>query len=291
MLSIIIPSYKDPFLQQTINSILENSVEEIEVIPVLDGYWENIKKDPRVKVVHLKINRGTRGAINAGLKVAKGDFVAKIDSHCIIAQEFDKVMCESCAENWLMTPRRYSLNEIKWERNDSRPTVDYHYFNFPVESKYGYGMFAQSDWSKSHHCRKKFMVDDILTMQASCWLVNRKYYMKHVGFLDDRIKTYGCFGGEYIEIGLKYWLGGGAMKVNKNTWYAHLLKRRCHYNDKLFFKKYKANTMDNRTWSSKHWINNEEPNMIHKFEWLIEKFWPIKTWPDNWQEVWTNYKL
>lgn len=291
MLSIIIPSYKDPFLQQTINSILENSVGEIEVIPVLDGYWENIKKDPRVKVVHLKINRGTRGAINAGLEVAKGDFVAKIDSHCIIAPEFDRIMTESCAENWLMTPRRYSLDEIKWERNETRPIVDYHYLNFPVKSEYGYGMFAQSDFYKSHHWRRIDLIDDIFTMQASCWLANRKYFMKHIGLLDDSRETYGRFGGEYIEIGFKYWLGGGAIKVNKKTWYAHLLKRRCHYKDKLFFKRYKKGTKDNRTWSTKHWVNNREPNMIHKFEWLIEKFWPIHTWPENWQEQLIKKKL
>lgn len=39
MLSVIIPSWKDPLLQKTIDSLLENAGGEIEIIAVLDGYW------------------------------------------------------------------------------------------------------------------------------------------------------------------------------------------------------------------------------------------------------------
>jgi len=289
-LSVIIPSYRDPLLQKTIDSILENSEGDIEVIPVLDGYRQDIKKNPRVNVIQYDNNKGTRGAINAGLEVAKGDFVAKIDSHCIVAQGFDKIMCDNCAEDWLLVPRRYSLDEINWKRDDKRPICDYHFLNFPVDSEYGYGMFAQPDFNKTHHYRH-LMIDDTMSMQASCWLANKKYFMEHIGFLDNRKERYGCYGGEYIEIGLKYWLGGGVMKVNKKTWYAHLSKRQHHYDKEIYTRSYKQITTVNRNWSTKHWINNEEPNMKYKFEWFIEKFWPIPTWEDNWQEIWNSYNL
>lgn len=293
LLSIIIPSDKDYLLQKTIDSILENSVEEIEVIPVLDGHKQPITKDSRVKVVYLNNNRGTRGAINAGLEIAKGDYVAKIDSHCIIEKGFDKIMTDNCAEDWLLVPRRFSLDETNWKKDDTRPVRDYHFLTFPVKSKYGYGMFAQDMFTKSHHFRRKNSIDDLLTFQASCWLANAKYFKKHIGLLDDNLNTYGPYGGEYIEIGMKYWLGGGKVKLNKKTWYAHLSKRQYHYDKHLYSRKYKkqSNIAKCRTWSSKHWINNEEPNMVHKFNWLIEKFWPVKSWPENWQEIWDNYKL
>jgi len=292
-LSIIIPSYRDPLLQKTIDSILENSEGEIEVIPVLDGYQQDVKKDSRVKVISLKRNKGTRGAINAGLKIAKGEFVAKLDSHCMVAQGFDRIMCENCEENWVSIPRRYSLDEINWERNESRWARDYCFLSFPVESKYGYGMFAQDDWTKNHHFRNnpKHNLDNLMTFQASCWFVNRKYFMEHVGLLDDRVETYGPFGGEYLEIGLKYWLGGGAVKVNKKTWYAHLSKRQYHYDKKIYTQSYKQRATLNRNWSTKHWVNNEEPNMVHDFRWFIEKFWPILSWPENWQEILNGYNL
>lgn len=69
MVSIIIPAYKDPFLQKTIDSLLENAEGEIEIIPVLDGYIPEteVKSDSRVKVISFKKNQGMRGAINAGL--------------------------------------------------------------------------------------------------------------------------------------------------------------------------------------------------------------------------------
>ena len=53
MLSCIIPSYKDPSLHKTIQSILDNAEGEVEVIVILDGYWTEIVDDPRVRVLHL----------------------------------------------------------------------------------------------------------------------------------------------------------------------------------------------------------------------------------------------
>jgi len=50
---------------------------------------------------------------------------------------------------------------------------------------------------------------------------------------------------------------------------------------------YKRNLMNHAgyLWYTRHWMNDEEPNMNHTFEWLIEKFWPIPTWPDDWKEI------
>jgi hypothetical protein len=31
---------------------------------------------------------------------------------------------------------------------------------------------------------------------------------------------------------------------------------------------------------------NEEHGKPKSFAWLIEKFWPIPGWPDDWKEVW-----
>ncbi len=80
MLSVIIPSYKDPLLNKTAESLLVNAEGDIEVIAVLDGYWQEVVGDPRVRVVHLGKNRGMRGAINAGVLVSKASPVTS--SNC-----------------------------------------------------------------------------------------------------------------------------------------------------------------------------------------------------------------
>ena len=53
-LSCVIPSYKDPFLHNTIDSLLDNSElgDQLEVIVVLDSYWpvKPIRQDKRIKI-------------------------------------------------------------------------------------------------------------------------------------------------------------------------------------------------------------------------------------------------
>ena len=73
-LSVVIPSYKDPLLVKTIDSLLVNSElgDQLEIIAVLDGYWPEfeLRGDPRVRYIHLGQNRGMRGAINAGVLIS-----------------------------------------------------------------------------------------------------------------------------------------------------------------------------------------------------------------------------
>ncbi len=284
MLSIIIPSYEDLLLQKTIDSLLENAEGDIEIIVVFAGYLPKIalKDNQKLRTISFSEHRGMRAAINAGLVESKGDFIMKIDEHCIVGKGFDRILIENCAENWLMIPRRYSLDEENWKRNELRPIQDYHYLSSPQESSYGYGIFV-GEWHQKTKERldSKYDIDDTMIFQGSCWFADKKYFMEHVGFLDDRIETYGSFVGEQHEIGLKYWLGGGAVKVIKKTWYAHLKKTKKYYRKigwvgKSFKKNREAIT--NNAWLTKHWMNNEEPNMIYSFSWLVEKFQPIPTW-------------
>jgi len=277
LLSIIVPSYKDTLLNKTIDSLLGNAEGEIEIIPVLDGYQQEVKEDKRVKVIRLAKNRGMRGAINAGLAKTKGDFIMKIDSHCKVGESFDRIMVENCADNWLAIPRRYTLNVEKWKRGGYATVKDYHYLSFPS--------VAPQEWRA--RTAERFhdpLIDDTMTFQGSCWVANRKYFMEHVGFLDDRPETYSTFAGDQLEIGLKYWLNGGENKVIKKTWYAHLFKNANYYRTRpreIRTHKKKMRAAGPYRWAARHWANNEEPNTIHKFEWLVEKFWPVPTWPED----------
>jgi glycosyltransferase involved in cell wall biosynthesis len=285
MLSVVIPTFKDPFLQNTIDSVLNNSVGDIEVIPVFDGYKEEIKKDDRVKPVYLEKNLGMRGAINAGLAVAKGEYLMKCDSHCAFGKGYDKILIGE--PNWLVIPRRYSMDEINWTKDESRAFRDYHYYSFPKPAKWGMGIYSQ-EWTQRTIDRWMYSIDNTMSFQGSCWFANRDYFMSHVGFLDGRRETYGGIAVEQAEVGLKYWLNGGAVKVNKKIWYAHLHKMPRHYAAGMFHKTYKngRHAIENNVWAAKHWMNNEEPGMKHHIDWLIQKFWPIPDWPEDWKIKW-----
>lgn len=287
MISIIIPAFKEPFLVKTIQSILDNAVGEIEIfVNIDDGVSVSSSiKDSRVKFNYPSSPLGMRGGVNKGLAKAKGKYIMKCDAHCLFAPGFDKVLSENIEDDWLVIPRRYSLDDITWTRSTKRPIWDYHHLTFPTATKaYGTNL-AICNWESRNRDRRdpKFDIDDTMTFQGSCWFANRKYFMKHVGFLDDRNRTYGGFANEPQEIGLKYWLGGGKNKVVKKTWYAHLSKQPRHYKAGMFSGAYKRNpnTAKGHTWSARHWLNNRERGMIYPFSWLVEKFWPVPTWPED----------
>ena len=102
MISIIVPIYKvEEYLARCVDSILQQTFRDFELILVDDGSPDGCPaicdayaaKDPRVRVVH-KENGGLSDARNAGLSVAKGDFVAFIDSDDWVAPEFLQVLYE-----------------------------------------------------------------------------------------------------------------------------------------------------------------------------------------------------
>jgi glycosyltransferase involved in cell wall biosynthesis len=270
MISVIIPAHEEPYLDRTIESLSKGAKGDVDIIPVMDDG-----------------SLGMRGAINVGLKKAKGKYIMKCDAHCLFADGWDEVILKDFKENWLVIPRRYSLNAEKWAVSERKTLPkDYHYLSFPVENKmYGKSLYPQ-EWTqrtKERLNNPKYDIDDTMTFQGSCYFANRKYFMDHVGYLND--KDYTSFAGEPLEVGLNYWLGGGEVKVNKNTWYAHLFKNKNYYKSvgKRVDTKIKRNdkTKSGHIWGCKHWMNNEEPNMVHKFSWLMEKFWPVPGWPEG----------
>lgn len=88
MISVIVPIYNvEKYLIKCVNSILSQSYSELEVILVDDGSPDNcgkicdelVKKDSRIRVIHQK-NNGLAAARNAGLAIARGEYVAFVDS-------------------------------------------------------------------------------------------------------------------------------------------------------------------------------------------------------------------
>lgn len=87
-ISIILPIYNvEKYLDRCMNTILNQTIKDIEVILVDDGSPDKApmmcdqyaKKDNRVKVIH-QTNKGAGLARNEGMKIATGEFYAFIDS-------------------------------------------------------------------------------------------------------------------------------------------------------------------------------------------------------------------
>lgn len=215
-LSVIIPSYKDPYLFKTIADLLAKSElgDELEVIAVFDGYWpKETLSDKRVRYIHLGKNRGMREAINAGVKVARGEFLMRTDEHCSFGQGYDRILTEQCKDNWIVTPRRYFLNPETWEVID-KPPVDYMKLKI-VDCGNGVqkfsGVEARGDDSQP--------IQESQAMQGSCWVMPRKWWDEVIGEL--QTEGYGPLYQDSHEMVFKTWKKGGKLMVNKNTWHAH----------------------------------------------------------------------
>lgn len=87
LVSVIIPTYnRSNFIKKTIKSVLNQTYQYFEIIIIDDGSEDNTKqvvdsfKDSRIKY-HWRENCGHPGKVrNVGLKNAKGEFIAFLDS-------------------------------------------------------------------------------------------------------------------------------------------------------------------------------------------------------------------
>ena len=95
-ISIIVPVYKvEKYLNECIDSILTQTFTDFELILVDDGSPDNCpalcdaaaKRDSRVRVIHQQ-NKGLSGARNAGIDIARGNWLGFVDSDDVIDRTF-----------------------------------------------------------------------------------------------------------------------------------------------------------------------------------------------------------
>lgn len=86
--SIVVPIYKvEKYIDRCLDSLLNQTLKDIEIILVDDGSPDNcpkicdeyVQKDARVRVIH-KQNEGLGYARNSGMDVAAGEYIAFVDS-------------------------------------------------------------------------------------------------------------------------------------------------------------------------------------------------------------------
>ncbi len=291
LLSVIIPSRNEHFLQKTIDDLLSKARGEIEIIVVLDGMWQEIKDDPRVTVVHhgeVFDNYGLRDTVNKGMRLARGEYVLKADGHTMWDEGFDLKLIEDCEGDWVVIPRRYRLEPETWTLNeDGRPPVDYMFVAYPYERPFDRTCGLHGDiWKQPYYDRKDILVDDLMTFQGSAYFMSKEHW-ERLGEMDT--EKYGPFTHESQEISMKTWLMGGRVVVNKKTWYAHLHK------GKKYGTGYGFSTAQWEKWAELHekgrqycidyWMTTKDYK--YDFDWLIDKFWnfagDLPTWPKDWK--------
>lgn len=142
LISIIVPVYRtEKFLPQCIESILAQTYQNLEIILIDDGSPDRsgaicdkyAEQDKRIIVIH-KENGGVSSARNAGLKIAKGEYIGFVDSDdyiapdmyeylygLIIRENVDIAMCNLCQER-----------HCKWEVVSQIDQIEKKYSNVQI---------------------------------------------------------------------------------------------------------------------------------------------------------------
>lgn len=272
MVSVIIPSRNEPYLKQTIQDLLAKASGDIEIIAVLDGYWpipSELVTDKRVIYLHFSIPKGMRNAINSAVRIAKSDTLLKCDAHCMFMKGYDDVAQSTITDAMVMVPRRFALDPQNWKVIENNP-------KYPIDYMYLSSDFHGVVWEERNkdEQRKSILIDDLMSAQGSCWIMKKSYY-EQLELLDET--QYGTFYNEFQEIGLKCWLSGGRVVVNKMFWYAHWHKPRevgrGYHLDPGTQEQAEAFT---KRWMAQGWEKQTLP-----ISWLIKKFHPVPTWNES----------
>ena len=299
-LSILIPARNEMFLAKTIENILENIEADTEIITVLDGSWAEpaIPQHERVTVIHFNQSIGQRAATNVACKASKAKYVMKVDAHCSFDKGFDRKMLEAINghDNWTMVPMMRNLHAFDWVCEDghrryqspSGPCKDcgketvrdiiWHGKESPRSVSYCFDSTPHFQYFGEFTKRPEGQGDitPSMSLQGSCFMCTREKYWE-LNLCDE---NFGSWGSQGIEVAVKTWLSGGAVMVNKNTWYAHMF--RTQGGD--FGFPYPISGKDQekaKAFARDLFFNNKWEKQIHPISWLLEKFWPVPGWSDS----------
>jgi glycosyltransferase involved in cell wall biosynthesis len=200
--SIIIPIYEaEKYLKRCLDSVLQQSYKDMEIILVDDGSLDECpaiceayrKKDSRIKVFHIE-NCGQGAARNTGMESAAGKYISFVDADDVLAEgaietllsiaeegKYDIVSGNYCRvnEKIKISSNCYSsgdMNKYGCKEHKKR------YNLYKTSSSFGYvwGKLYRTSFINDHKLRfyqdkKVFMEDTLFNLKAVSF--NPKYYV------------------------------------------------------------------------------------------------------------------
>lgn len=217
-LSVIVPIYRvEKYLRECIDSILEQSYKDIELILVDDGSDDSCPQicddcaetDSRIKVIH-KENGGLSSARNAGMMIAKGKYVWFVD-----------------ADDWIEDD---CVNSIRDKIQKYLP--DILMFDADIVNE------TNQDFHRTNYMRKGKIIPDVLFAGKELF---QKYYLK------DAYRSSVClniFSQQYLKKHHLTFLENYAHEDEDFTFRAIVLAEKVLYIDKNFYiRRYRDNSL------------------------------------------------
>ena len=133
--SVVVPVYNvEKYLEQCLDSIVNQTLKDIEIICVDDGSTDKsgeildkyVTEDDRVKVIHKK-NSGYGNSMNIGFDAAQGEYIGIIESDDYAELNMFESLYECAVEN--------NLDVVKSEY--------FFYFSIPIERNEKQDVFSE----------------------------------------------------------------------------------------------------------------------------------------------------
>lgn len=189
--SVIIPVYNsEKYINQCIDSVLDQTYNNIELILINDGSTDNsleILKKYKSKFSQIKIinqnNSGVSYSRNIGLKTATGDYIMFIDSDDIIIKNYIEQMMEYLQKNNLDIIK----SSYKKFKKDISNCINVSFF------KENYKIINKNEINK--------LFIETTNFNSSCMqIINKKIidnnkieFENNIGFAEDFLFTYKVF--------------------------------------------------------------------------------------------------
>lgn len=138
LISIIVPVYKvEKYLKKCVESILAQTYKNFELILIDDGSPDNCpdlcdefaQHDSRITVIHKK-NGGLSEARNAGLDIARGEYIGFVDSDDYISPN----MYELLLNKIVLTKADMAVCNYKYV-NEQYQSIEYRNNNMPIKNE------------------------------------------------------------------------------------------------------------------------------------------------------------
>lgn len=188
LISVIVPVYKvEPYLEQCVSSIINQTYTDLEIILVDDGSPDRCpqicddwaKRDKRIRVIHQK-NAGAGAARNVGIAAATGNILTFVDSDDYIAPQMYKHLIDLLQDD-------VDIAECGFFRTESGSG----HFDVPAD-QYDI-IYAKSEDAMREH------ILDRLFRQTVCNKLYRRGILEGIMFpvgnlIDDEFWTYRVLG-------------------------------------------------------------------------------------------------
>lgn len=203
-ISVIVPVYKvELYLRRCVDSILSQTFKDFELLLVNDGSPDNCpyicdeyaKRDCRINVIH-KNNGGLSSARNAGLDVAKGDYITFVDSDDWVADNYLEklldILVSTKSDISICNAWRVSNKHKKTEENlPSLPSTTFNSFEL-------FWLVKKSSYIYTISCAKLFKSSILTNIRFKEGVINEDEYFANdiykqniqVSILNDRLYYY-----------------------------------------------------------------------------------------------------